>query len=298
MKTLNVAFLVALMCVIAQAQNRSMADATYALKGPVRTYRLETATFVNEGSSYVEGPRVLLSEASFNEDGNRTDLRMYNDKGVLVRRIVMKFEGRRMIEAINYDGNGKMWMRTVDQYDEEGRTKGSMTYDGEGSLISTSVIKRNSRGLVTELTKHSSKGVLLEQMNRQYDGPKMISQERKVYYPNGSLQLHSVWDGLTRRSEHTTYRTDGSVQNRTVRDNWDTAQYGGDGSLQKITAFSEEHRLTADEITIDKGQPATRESERPDEVDAHGNWTKQTRWLTDAKGTRPLKVTYRALTYY
>lgn len=298
MRTLNVAFLVAVTCVVIQAQSRSMADATYALRGPVRTYRIEIATFVNKGSSYVEGPRVLLSEASFNEDGNRTDLRMYNDKGVLVRRIVMKFEGRRMIEAINYDGNGKMGYRTVDQYDEEGRTKGSVTYDGEGSLISTAVIKRNSRGLVTELTKHSSKGVLLEQMDRRYDGPKTISQDRKVYYPNGSLQLHSVWDFQTRRSEHTTYGRDGSVQDRTVRDNWDTAHYGGDGSLQKVTAFSEETRLTADEITINQGQPATRVSERPDEVDAHGNWTKQTRWLTDAKGTRPLKVTYRALTYY
>ena len=204
MRTLNVAFLVAVTCVMSQAQTRSMAEATYALRGPVRTYRIETATFVNQGNSYVEGPRVLLSEASFNEDGNRTDLRMFNNKGVLVRRIAMKFEGRRMIEAINYDGNGKMWSRIVDQYDEEGRTKGSMTYDGEGSLISTGVIKRNSRGLVTEVTKHSSKGVLLEQMNRRYDGPKMISQDRKVYYPNGSLQLHSVWDFLTRRSDHTT----------------------------------------------------------------------------------------------
>ena len=298
MKTLNVAFLVALTCVIAQAQNRSMAEATYALKGPIRTYRIETATFVNQGSNYVEGPRVLVSEASFNEDGNRTDLKMYNDKSVLVRRIVMTFEGRRMIEAINYDGNGKMGLRIVNQYDDEGRSKGAMTYNGDGSLNSTGVIKRNSRGLVTELTKHSSKGVLLEQMNRRYDGPKMISQERKVYYPNGSLQLHSVWDFLTRRSEHTTYRTDGSVQNRRLREDWDFAQYGADGSLQKVTAYSGEHRLVMDEITMDKNQPATRETERPDELDAHGNWTKQTKWLTDAKGTRPLKVTYRALTYY
>jgi len=298
MKTLNVAFLVALTCVIAQAQTKSMAENTYGLKGPVRTYRIETATFVNEGSSYVEGPRVLLSEASFNEDGNRTDLRIYNDKSVLVRRIVMTFEGRRMIEAINYDGNGTMWLRIVNQYDDEGRTKGSMTYNGDGSLNSKGVLTRNSRGLVTESTKHSSKGVLLEQVNMRYDGPKMISQERKVYYPNGSLQLHAVYDALTRRSEHTTYRTDGSVANKSFRENWDIAQYGADGSLQKVTAISGEHRLVVDEVIINNDQPATRESERPDELDEHGNWTKQTKWLTDAKGTRPLKVTYRALTYY
>lgn len=46
MKLLKVVVLVALMFLVGHAQERSDADATYALKGPVRTFRVEVATFV------------------------------------------------------------------------------------------------------------------------------------------------------------------------------------------------------------------------------------------------------------
>jgi hypothetical protein len=132
MKTLKVAVLVAVMSLAGHAQERSDADATYALKGQVRTFKVEVATFVSKDGSYVEGPRVAQMEASFNQDGNRTDLRMYNGKGVLSRRIVMKFDGKKMTEAINYDGEGRMWLRTVDVYDDQGKLKEETTYNGDG----------------------------------------------------------------------------------------------------------------------------------------------------------------------
>src|SRR5689334_9473951 len=102
MKTLKLLVLVAVMSIVGHAQG-SDAELTYALKGPVRSFKLEIATFVSKDGDYVEGPRVVQMEASFNQDGNRTDLNIYNDKGVLSRRIVMKFEGRKMTEAMNYD---------------------------------------------------------------------------------------------------------------------------------------------------------------------------------------------------
>ncbi|HEU4836125.1 MAG TPA: hypothetical protein VFS90_16975, partial [Pyrinomonadaceae bacterium] len=146
MKPLKVVMLVALMSLVGHAQERSMADATYALKGPVRTFRVEVATFVSKDGEYVEGPRVAQMEASFNQDGNRTDLHIYNDKGVLSRRIVMKFDGRKMTEAINYDGAGKMWLRTVDIYDDNGRLKDEWTYNGDDSLRSKKTFKRDELG--------------------------------------------------------------------------------------------------------------------------------------------------------
>ncbi len=82
MKTLKIVVLVALMSVVGHAQEKCDADATYALKGPVRTMKVEVATFVSKDGGYVEGPRVVQMEASFNQDGNRTDLRLYNDKGI------------------------------------------------------------------------------------------------------------------------------------------------------------------------------------------------------------------------
>ena len=96
MKTLKLVVLVALMSLVGHAQERSDADATYALKGPVRTFKVEVATVVSSLGDNVEGPRVPQMEASFNQDGNRTDLLIYNDKSELSRRIVMKFDGRKM----------------------------------------------------------------------------------------------------------------------------------------------------------------------------------------------------------
>jgi hypothetical protein len=75
------------------------------------------------------------------------------------------------------------------------------------------------------------------------------------------------------------------------------AQYGPDGSLQKATVIDPEDRLL-DEMILKKDGSATRETQLPDEMDQHGNWTRQTKWFADPKGTRPLAVTYRALTYY
>jgi hypothetical protein len=86
MKVSAVLFLVTLLAVVGEAQYRSMADATYALKGQVRSFKTEVAEFVLTGGDYVEAPRVLQMEASFNQDGNRTDLHLYNDKGELTLR--------------------------------------------------------------------------------------------------------------------------------------------------------------------------------------------------------------------
>jgi antitoxin component YwqK of YwqJK toxin-antitoxin module len=299
MKSLTIVVLLALTSILGQAQNTNMAMATYAIKGPIRTFRIEVATFVaKDDGTYVEGPRLLRSEASFNEDGNRTDLRFYNERGSLTRRIEMKFNGRKMIESINSDGAGRMVLRTEYFHDDQGRSNGSMSYNGDGSLNSKWVIKRNNRGLVTESARYSGQGTLMEQNTSRYDGPTLLTQQREVYYPNGSLQLRMIYVPETKRSETITYRQDGSVLNKSFRENWDIAQYSPDGSLQKATAISGEHRLL-DEVTLGKdGSAKTREAERPDQIDAHGNWTKQTKWLTDAKGTRPLKVTYREITYY
>jgi hypothetical protein len=53
-----------------------------------------------------------------------------------------------------------------------------------------------------------------------------------------------------------------------------------------------------DELNLNQKASPTRESQIPDQIDAQGNWTKQTKWFVDARGTRPLNVTYRAITYY
>jgi antitoxin component YwqK of YwqJK toxin-antitoxin module len=297
MKTLKVAVLVALMSLVAHAQERSDAEVTYALKGPVRTFKVEVATFISRDGDYVEGPRMVQMEASFNQDGNRTDLHIYNNKGVLSRRIVMKFDGRKMTEAINYDGAGVMWLRTVDVYDDNSRLKEELTYNGDGSLRSKKTFKRDELGHAIEVSEYNPKGVLLDQFKNTFDGPVVLTTERKVYREDGSLVSISLSEVKKRRSETTNYQPDGSIANKTVRTGQQVEQYGPDGSLQKTATISVEHRLV-DEVVVNKDGSTQKESNAPDQLDAHGNWTKLTKWQTDSQGTRPLSVTYRTLTYY
>ncbi len=303
MKALHVVVLVVLLSVVGHAQSqpkpqsqpRGMANATYAIKGPVKTFRREVATFVLKDGEYVEGPRVVQDEGWFNRDGNRTDYHIYV-KGVLARRIVMKFEGRKMLECINYDGNGNAWLRIVNTYDDKGEIKEVNTYHGDGSLRSTRTYVRNSRGQVVQHTETSAQGVIMEQFNNKFEGTDLYSSERKIYYPNGSLQSESLTVAPNKRTE-TQYNLDGSIASRNVRVGQEMAHYGPDGSLQKAAVIDPEDRLL-DEMILEKDGPATRKTQLPDETDQHGNWTRQTKWLANTNGTRALTVTYRALTYY
>ena len=297
MKTLKVAVLVVLMSLVGLAQERSDADATYALKGPVRTFRVEVATFVSKDGGYVEGPRVAQMEATFNQDGNRTDLLIYDDKGAVGRRIVMKFDGRKMTEALNYDGAGKMWLRIANVYDDQSRIKEELTYHGDGSLRTKKTFKRDELGHAIETSEYNPKGVLLDQFKNTFDGPLLLITERKVYREDGSLASTSFYEPEKRRTETISYNPDGSVANKTVRTAQQLEQYGPDGSLQKTGTISAQHRLL-DEVVLNNDGSRTRDSNAPDQLDAHGNWTKMTRWQTDSQGTRPLSVAYRTLTYY
>lgn len=138
---------------------------------------------------------------------------------------------------------------------------------------------------------------MLDQFKNTFEGPLLLTSERKVYSENGSLASMTVYDAEKRRTETTAYNPDGSVANKTVRVAQQLEQYGPDGSLQKTGTISVEHRLL-DEVVLNADGSRKKESKTADQLDAHGNWTKLTRWQTDSQGTRPLSVAYRTLTYY
>ena len=295
MKTLYAIALIALLSAVGHAQNRTMADATHAIKGPVKTFRTEVATFVSKDGEHVEGPRVLREEAWFNTDGNRTDYHLYAN-GVLSRRIVMKYEGRRMIECINYDGAGQAYLRIVNTYDEAGMLKEVNSYHADGSLRSHKSFTRNPRGQILEIVERSAQGLLMEQMNYKYEGREVYTWERKIYDRSGTLTQDEIYVAPNRKT-FINYNRDGSVASRIVPVGQEMAHYAADGSILKATVIAEEDRLL-DEMTLKKDGSATRQTQLPDEVDQHGNWTKQTKWFANPNGTRPLTVTYRSLTYY
>jgi hypothetical protein len=280
------------------AQHSNDKEATYALVGPVRTVRTETANMLQKDGHYVEGPRVLNMTVSLNEDGNRTELGLYDEKGELVRRIVSKFEGRKLVEFVNYDGAGNMWLRGVELYDAERRVREKATYNGDGSQRSKTTLTRNERGQLIEMTEYDAKGTLLEKSSNTYNAvgePKSV--ERSSYTADGLLSRRELYNFTEKLSERFTYNKDGSLAGKSIRVNQQITDYAPDGTLKKSTFITNVGRLP-EELTYNPDGNTRKESQIPDEIDAHGNWVKQTGWVSDAQGTKPVKVTYRTITYY
>lgn len=299
MKSLMMALLIAVTSTLpVYAQNKTTREATYALLGPVKTVRTETADVNEKDGQLVEGARVLQMTISFTEDGRRPELCLYDENGSLQRRIVIIFEGRKEVEFLNYDGAGKMWLRGVSHYDAEERVREKATYNGDGSLRSKTILTRNARGQVIEIAEYSARGTLLEKFINTYnDAGALQLSERSNYDGDGLLRFTEVHNMAEKRSETVTYKRDGSLAGKSVRVDQGITEYAPDGSLKKSTLITNPGRLPA-EVTYQPDGTTRKESQIPDEIDAHGNWIKQTRWVSDSKGTRALKVTYREITYY
>ena len=279
------------------AQRKTTREATYALNGPVRNVRTEVANVSQKTGRHVEGERILNMTIAFNEDGNRPELCLYDEKGSLARRIVLRFEGKKQVEALNFDGAGKMWLRIVNHY-IEGRAIEKATYDGDGSLRSKTILTLNDRGHVTGSAEYDASGSLLDKFSYTHNAAGQVeSVERSSYRADGSLSLKELQNVPEKRSETVSYNRDGSLAGRTVRVNQAITEHAADGSLKKSTLITDIGRLT-EESTHNPDGTIRKESQIPDELDAHGNWTKQTKWVSDSQGTRPVKVTYRAITYY
>ena len=299
MKTVVLTFILLLIPALsAKSQNDTFAWHTYALVGPVRNVRTETAAIVEKNGRYVEGPRILSMTIAFNEDINRTEVCFHDSIGVLTRRIVDKYDGKRPTEHFNYDGKGNMWLRIVHDYDDKGQHTGNSTYVGDGSLQSRSVIKRNNYGQVVEESTSDSKGTLLEKFITSYqDEGSLSSIERLYYFSNGSVRRRELFTAKTHRTETLDYNPDGTLGRTSVRVDQNIAEYNKDGAFTKSIQIGDVGRLL-DESTYATDGSATRTADIPDDLDSHGNWVKKTTWISDARRRRPVKVTYRVITYY
>lgn len=302
MKSLIIALLIAVAFTPSvDAQDKPDKEMTYALVGPVRTVRTENANMLEKNGQYIEGTRVLSMTISFNEDGNRTELGLYDDKGSLSRRIVSKFDGKKMVEFLNYDSKGNMWLRGVEKYDAEGRSLEKATYNGDGSLRSKTIFTRNARGQLIEWAEYDAKETLLEKNINQFNEEgEVTTLERSFYGPDGSLKTRYAHTNnrKEKRVETDTFDGDGTLASKIVSANRkEITEYAADGSLRTSTILSNTGRLP-DKVRYNPDGTTSKESQMLDEVDSHGNWIKSTKWVSDSQGTRPVTVSYRIITYY
>src|SRR5688572_67074 len=188
MKFITALLIAATFTLPVHAQSRTTREATYALLGSVKTVRTETAIVFKKDDEYLEGPRILSMTVAFREDGSRPELCLYDEKGSLARRIETRFEGKKQVEYLNYDGAGKMWLRGVHLYDADGRVRENATYHGDGSLRSKTVFVRNEKAQVIESAEYNARGTLLDKFTYTFNAAgELQTLERSQYRPTGLL---------------------------------------------------------------------------------------------------------------
>ena len=106
------------------------------VSGPVRSIRVEKTIFENQNGKLVEGPRVLVQTAAYNEDGTRVKLTNYQPNGLVALRTIEQFDkaGGHILERATFDSQGKLFQRTAWLYDDQKRWSAITIYDDNGSI--------------------------------------------------------------------------------------------------------------------------------------------------------------------
>jgi antitoxin component YwqK of YwqJK toxin-antitoxin module len=244
--------------------------------GPVRTVRVETASYVKRDGELVEGPRRLSFTNSYSEDGKRREWEYYAADGALRDRSVIVYnDGGRVVEQYSYRGSGRLNAKSISKPDE-GET---LNYDGDGRLRSRSVIVIREDGS-REVNLYNADGTLKKRlvvksgdwgMNaKYYDVNSRLLAEDDSRYGEGGKQV----------IEEQRYDANGAPVNREVTN----ARYGPDG-------------FESDVLKPDGAHVKTRGTW---ERDAHGNPVKRIEYIWDeaAGDYMPTTVTYYTVTYY
>ena len=249
-----------------------------ALHGPIKSARLEHATYSRVDGRLVEGPRRLSVVNNYTPDGKRMEYAGYAPDGTLRQRYVRLYDDDgNEVEMSSFDGNGKLLMRRV-YLPATGET---LTYNADGSLRDRRVVVKGPDGTLVETRTYDGTGALLERSVNERDDKTSVWS---TYRADGSLKKrdeHSLNYGGPHRTESKTYAPDGSVAGRRV------------SSSDAATT-----ELRATEVKGD-GRPP-RETRRTIEYDSRKNLSKviDYRWNAETKDYEPVNVSYYTIEYY
>src|SRR5213075_3331392 len=131
-----------------------------------------------------------------------------------------------MIEFVNYDGLGQVWLKATQEYDKQGRLIEQTTYNGDKSLRSKKVYTRNEPGQVVEWAEYGANSVVLDKMTNTFTSAgDLNTSEREMRSPNGLLLAREFHDIADKRVEIISYKPDGSVLSKSVRVNQEINEY-------------------------------------------------------------------------
>jgi hypothetical protein len=278
MKRLLFASLLFALSPSASAQERSIEFRQGdAFRGPVKSARLESATFVRQDGQLVEGPRRLVSVINYAPDGKRRVQESYAPDGKPMNKTVSVYDDAgNEVEMSMFDGRGELRMKRV----YRPATGETLTYNGDGSLRERRVIINRADGTQAETHLYDGSGALKERSVNERDGKTSVWS---TYRADGSLKrqdVHSLNYGGPHRTETKTYAPDGSVAGRRVAES--------DAKVSELRA------------TEEKGGGPPSKTRDTREYDARKNLIKnvQYRWNAEAGEYEPTLVYYSAIEYY
>ncbi|HEX8189321.1 MAG TPA: hypothetical protein VF586_13275 [Pyrinomonadaceae bacterium] len=249
-----------------------------ALRGPVKSARVERATFGRVDGVLVEGPRRLVSVSTYAPDGKGKESDGYTPDGVLRSRYVYAYDDDgKEVEVSAFDGRGKLQMRKVSR-PAEGET---LTYGGDGKLRERRVILRGRDGKLFETQVYDGSGALVERSVNVRDDNTSVWRS---YGPDGTLRredTHALDYGGPHRTETKTYAPDGTLASRRVSD--------ADAAVTDLRATQ----------ARGDGAPA-RKTRETREYDSRRNLSKITTFSLNAETGEyePLAVSYYHIEYY
>lgn len=246
-----------------------------AFRGPVKSARIEHASYSSVDGVLVEGPRRLSVVSNYTPDGRRKEYEGYAPDGALsVRRVYVYDDAGNETEQSVFDGKGNLQTKVV-RHPAAGE---KLTYNGDGSLRERRVEVKTSDGI--EERVYDGDGALKERSALVREGGVSVM---KTYKPDGTLK-RSVEHGAggARRTVYQTYNPDGTVYGRRVTD------FASDASALDIRADNDGY------------SPGPRKTRETREFDSRRNLSRITSyvWNEAAGEYEPSVVTYYTLTYY
>jgi len=252
-----------------------------AFRGPVKTVRMEQASFLTRDGARVEGPRVLIAIHRYSPDGRTAERETYAPDGSLRRKTVHRYGGDgRLLEESHYDARGAL----IDRKSYNSSPDETLTFDGEGRLSERRVVVWNAqRNKMKEVLTYDGAGALIRRSVNTVDEAGKKSTWT-TYGPDGAIldqSVHSLDYGGPHRTEQQTFNAEGSAAGTRV-----------------ATADAAVGRLEAVETNADGTVRRKTSEER--KYDSHRNLSRlvNLRWSDEKGAYEPVVVTYYFTTYY
>lgn len=277
------------------------------LAGAVQTMRTEFSSLSDEYGNRRNGPRTELSLYTFDTMGNNTEILHHEKNGPVSSRTVTVYNTAGLkTESTTYKGKDKLSAKTVYKLDEKGRVAEVAKYDEKNALLSRTVSTYDEAGRCIQ-QQREEKGEPASTVNYKYDASGRLL-EFAATSSSGDLLSKTVYAYAADviRIERTVYE-DKKVAQKIIRINNRQNHKTEIGFYRADNTISWKWSFVYDERGLVTGEEFASETlyskyDYAYEIDAQGNWTKQTksRWYRVAGKPTPIPVEafYRTITYF